>query len=244
MNYKAIIQYDGTRYSGWQKQGNTDNTIQGKLEQILYKLTGEPAEVFGAGRTDAGVHAKGQTANFKINTTLTTDELKDYLNRYLPEDISVTSVSQVDERFHSRLLAKRKTYMYRLGVGYGKNVFERNYIWHTEDKPDLHKMQDAARLLIGTHDFAAFTTTKSKKSTIREIYSINVLEADDEIRFIFCGNGFLYNMVRILVGTLIEAGTGKRSCESVGELIHKTDRQLAGFTAPAKGLCLMEVEYK
>lgn len=243
MNIKLVMQYDGTRYRGWQKQGNTENTIQGRLEQLLEKMTGEPAEVFGAGRTDAGVHARGQVANFKAATNRTPEEIKAYINQYLPEDISVISAEAVEERFHSRLLAKRKTYLYRLGVGCGKNVFERNYIWHTEAEPDVARMQEAARLLIGTHDFSAFTTTKSKKSTVRTLFSIQIVRVEDEIRFSFCGNGFLYHMVRILVGTLIEVGTGKRTLESVGELLHEEKRQLAGFTAPAKGLCLMGIEY-
>ena len=243
MNYRITVQYDGTRYRGWQKQGNTENTIQGKFEGILTKLTGTPVEVQGAGRTDAGVHASGQIANFKINTTLSDEELMEYLNRYLPEDIAVTALSRVDELFHSRLSAKRKTYMYRLGIGNSRNVFERNYIYCFDREPDLDKMQAAAKLLTGTHDFAAFTAKKIGKSTVRELYSVNIIKNKNEIRFIFCGNGFLYNMVRILTGTLIEAATGKRSVESVGELLTEADRTKAGFTAPAKGLCLVAVEY-
>ena len=246
MNYKMILQYEGTRYDGWQKQKNTDRTIQGKLEQVLSRLTGETVEVQGAGRTDAGVHALGQVASFHMNTEMTEGELSDCLNRYLPEDIAVISLQQAPPRFHARLNAAWKTYRYRLSFGKQKPVFDRKLVYHIDQKPDFGAMEKAARLLEGTHDFRAFCANKHmKKSTVRTLYKITICTGPEENRasVLFYGDGFLYHMVRILMGTLLEIGTGKRKPEDVPEILESRDRVRAGFTAPASGLFLENVKY-
>lgn len=247
-NYKMILQYDGTRYDGWQKQGNTDQTIQGKLEMVLEKLVGKPVEVHGSGRTDAGVHALGQAANFFLQETDSADgdpeSIKAYLNQYLPEDIMVVEVSKVEERFHSRLHAVRKTYLYQIETSVRKNVFERKYVYGLGKKLNINRMRQAAELLIGQHDFKGFCSNKRmKKSTVRTLENIIIEEMGSKVLIRYVGNGFLYNMVRILTGTLIEVGLGMRSVESVGEILELKDRQAAGYTAPAEGLFLEQVDY-
>ena len=245
MNYKMTIQYDGTRYNGWQKQGNTENTIQGKLETLLSRLSGEPVEVQGAGRTDAGVHALGQVANAKFHTDLSKEELRETINRYLPEDIEVTELEPVPERFHSRLNAAEKTYVYRLTVDKRKHVFDRKYLYHYGKNLNLEAMKEAAEYLKGCHDFQSFCSArKSKKSTVRVLKEIRLEERDGVLSMTFTGNGFLYHMVRILSGTLIEVGEQKRKPASMKEILESRDRSRAGFLAPAEGLTLVSVLYK
>lgn len=245
MNYRLLIQYDGTRYEGWQRQKSTDTTIQGKIEEVLSRMIGEPVEIQGAGRTDAGVHARGQVANVHMKTEASCEEICCYLNEYLPEDIEIAQVDVVDERFHSRLLAKEKVYQYRIVTGFHKNVFERKYQCPLHEDLDVKNMKKAALILTGTHDFKSFCSNKKmKKSTVRTIYSIGIEEGKGEIKITFTGNGFLYNMVRILVGTLIEVGRGKRKPEEMQDILNGMDRGLAGFTAPARGLTLLHVGYE
>ena len=173
MNYKAILQYEGTRYRGWQTQGNTENTIQGKLEALLTKMAEEPVEVNGSGRTDAGVHAAGQVISFRCKTKESPEEICRYMNEYLPEDIAILQVEQVDGRFHSRLNAKSKTYEYRIYTGSKQDVFERRYVWPMEEKLDVAKMREATGHLTGTHDFMAFCgNRRMKKTTVRTIILI------------------------------------------------------------------------
>ena len=243
-NFRIVLQYEGTKYQGWQKQESTDNTIQGKLENILTKMVGVPVEVHGAGRTDAGVHAKGQVAHFKADTDMSEEKIQEYINQYLPEDIAVISVKEAGERFHARLNAVGKIYQYRIINSNIPHVFDRRYV-HVVEKPlDLNKMRKAADILMGTHDFKAFTSTKrGKKSTVRTIESIDIRKCDDEIVLTYKGDGFLYHMVRILSGTLIEVGLSQRSVESVTRTLELQDRKNAGFLAPAKGLTLIEVLY-
>jgi tRNA pseudouridine38-40 synthase len=242
-NYKMTVQYDGTRYSGWQRQGNTAQTIQYKLEQALGRLLEEPIEVSGSGRTDAGVHALGQVANFKTEKTVDCGEFLARLNQLLPEDIAVTSLSAASPRFHARLGAKEKTYRYTINLSPVQDVFRRRYEYQLPEPLDLNKMEQAAELLTGTHDFRGFSTGHTKKSTVRYLRSIDFSREGDKLHITFTGNGFLYNMVRILTGTLIEVGQGKRSPDSVIPVFETKDRQLAGFTAPPQGLCLMQVTY-
>jgi len=250
-NFKAVVSYDGTRYNGWQVQKNTKDTIQGKLEALLFKLTGEQVDVIGSGRTDAGVHARGQVCNFHCSLPegMTVMQLKEEMNRYLPEDISVLSLERCDERFHARFSAVRKTYRYRVGLGFVRNVFERKYVYAYAKLPDIEKMRGAAQYLIGTHDFMAFCgNRKMKKSTIRTIDSIVIeMYQDDfglpEIRMDFTGDGFLQNMIRILSGTLLQVGIGEIKPEEMKDILESKDRERAGFTAPPEGLCLMRVEY-
>lgn len=245
-NFRILVQYEGTRYQGWQRQDSTGNTIQGKLEMILAKMTGlDFVQVDGSGRTDAGVHARGQVANFKIDTALSAQEVMDYLNHYLPEDIGVISIQEVPERFHSRLNAKGKTYCYRIWNSSLPCVFERRYVYELPERLDLDAMREAAACFVGKHDFKAFTSNKkSKKSTVRTIDAIQIENVGNEIVITYSGDGFLYHMVRILTGTLIEVGLGQRSPASVGALLEQNAaRELSGALVPAKGLCLMEVRY-
>ena len=243
-NFRIVLQYEGTKYQGWQKQESTDNTIQGKLEKILTKMDGETVEVHGAGRTDAGVHAKGQVAHFKSNTKRSEIEILTYINQYLPEDIAVISIKEAGDRFHARLNATGKIYQYRILNSQIPAVFERRYMHVEQREFDLDKMKEAAEILVGSHDFKAFTSTKrGKKSTVRTIWDIEIKKIGNEVAITYKGDGFLYHMVRILSGTLIEVGLLERSIESVKDALESLDRQNAGFLAPAKGLTLLEVLY-
>ena len=243
-NFQMILQYEGTRYQGWQKQESTENTIQGKLEHILTKMVNQEVAVQGSGRTDAGVHAMGQVANFHCNTKMSEKEIMEYINTYLPEDIAVIALSEVNERFHARLNAKGKIYRYRVLNSEIPHIFDRRYVYQTEAVLDMERMQKAAEYLCGTHDFKAFTSNKKgKKSTVRRIDEIKIEKAGDEIWFTFSGNGFLYHMVRILMGTLLEVGRGEKSPEMIPEIIEGKNREAAGELVPAKGLTLLKVLY-
>lgn len=245
MNHiKIVLQYDGSRYDGWQKQGNTGQTIQGKLEDVLEKLAGVPVEVRGAGRTDAGVHALGQTADFYIPDPISPPEVKSYLNRYLPEDIRILKAGQAGKRFHSRLNAVSKTYRYVIETGEKKDVFQRKYVYGLGKRPDVEAMKQGASFLTGERDFKSFCANKKmKKSTVRTVYSIDIREEGSRIILTFRGNGFLYHMVRIMTGTLIEVGLGKRPPEDIKRILAAANREEAGFTAPAEGLFLVKVDY-
>lgn len=247
-NYKLQISYDGTRFYGWERQPNKDMTIQGKLESVLSKMTNapddDPVNVNGSGRTDAGVHARGMVASVVLDTDMTEDEIQEYMNKYLPEDISVNEVRTCSERFHARYNALGKTYRYTCWYGAPKPVFDRKYVLVLEEKPDVDKMREAALLLIGTHDFKSFCGNKKmKKSTVRCVDAINIEESGNYIRFYFHGNGFLQNMVRILTGTLLEVGYGNIPVSDIKGILEACDRQKAGPTAPPEGLCLMKVDY-
>ena len=243
-NIKVILQYEGTRYQGWQRQERTENTIQGRLEALLSKMCDKKVELTGSGRTDAGVHALGQVANFHLDTEKTPEEIMEYMNRYLPEDIAVIHAQKVPERFHSRLNAKGKTYVYRVLNSPIPHIFDRRYVYQLVEKLDMEVMQQAAGLLVGTHDFQAFTSAKKgKKSTIRRLDAIEIERIGDEVRFTFRGEGFLYHMVRILTGTILEVGMHKREVAGMKELLAKGIREEAGFLVPAKGLTLVEVRY-
>lgn len=243
-NYRFKIQYDGTRYRGWQRQKNGSDTIQGRIEQVLSRQMGHPVEIDGAGRTDAGVHAREQVANVHLDYNGTTEELRECLNEYLPEDIRILEVEIAGERFHSRLNATGKVYEYRLCKKGCFDVFARKYQWQMEELLDVARMKEAAGLLLGEHDFKGFCTKASrKKSTIRRIDAIDIEETENAVILRFSGNGFLYNMVRILTGTLVEIGTGTRGISTIGEILERKERVLAGMTAPAKGLTLVRVKY-
>ena len=244
MNYKLELCYDGTRYSGWQKLGDTENTIQQKLETLLSRLLEQSVEVSASGRTDAGVHARRQVCSFIAETPLSCGEILEGLRKYLPEDIGALSLEAAPERFHARYSCKSKTYIYRIWTAEEPNVFERKYLYFFRKPLDIGAMRKAAGLLRGEHDFSAFTSAKKmKKSAVRQIYSIDIIEDGAELKLVFKGSGFLYNMVRIITGTLIEAGTGERAPESVTELLASGNRADAGFTAPASGLTLYDLEY-
>lgn len=243
-NFKLLLTYDGSRYRGWQRLGDSDQTIQGKLEAVLSRMVNAPVEVIGSGRTDAGAHALGQTANFHCETTMTCEEIKVYLRQYLPEDIGVISVEEADPRFHSRFHAVEKTYRYRIWNSDAPCIFERKYVWPVEGELDVAAMAEAAREFLGTHDFLAFCSNKHfKKSSVRTIYDFRVERVEHEIQFTVTGDGFLYNMVRILVGTLLSIGRGERAKEEIPAMLESRVRENAGETVPARGLCLMEVRY-
>lgn len=243
-NFKMLLEYEGTRYQGWQKQENTENTIQGKLEALLFKMCGSKVEVQGSGRTDAGVHARGQVANARMDTDMNAEEILAYMNRYLPQDIGVLSVEEVSERFHSRLLVKEKIYCYQVINSSMPHIFDRRYSYAHPEPLHVEAMRTAAGLLTGTHDFAAFTSAKKgKKSTVRTISEIRIEKEQDLLRFYFRGNGFLFHMVRILTGTLLEVGAGKRKPEEMEQLLSSGRRELAGMLVPAAGLTLLEVHY-
>ncbi len=243
-NYRFIISYDGTRFYGWEHQPDREMTIQGKLESVLGRMEEAPVEVIGAGRTDAGVHARAMVANAFLDTEMTEEEIRDYMNRYLPEDICVREVKRAGERFHSRYNALGKTYCYTCYVGETKPVFDRKYVYVLEQVPDVERMKKAARYLVGENDFASFCgNPRMKKSTVRKVDLIEIKRQGDYLFLTFHGTGFLQHMVRILTGTLLEVGYGKREPESMQELLEARSRALAGPTAPAQGLCLMQVDY-
>ena len=243
-NYKLTISYDGTRFQGWERQPSTEMTIQGKLENVLSRMTGTEIEVIGSGRTDAGVHARNMTANVHMATGRSEESIRDYLNEYLPEDICVKDVRICSDRFHSRYNALGKTYRYTCYTGSLKPVFDRKYVWKLDEVPDVEKMRQAASFLIGTHDFASFCgNPKMKKTTVRKVDRIDIVSKGSYLTFTYHGTGFLQYMVRILTGTLIEVGLGKRTPESMEQLLEAKDRRLAGPTAPACGLCMISADY-
>ncbi len=244
-NIRLLLQYEGTRYQGWQRQISSDNTIQGKLEALLARMCGESVALQASGRTDAGVHAMGQVANFHTSSEMSVEEMRSYINRYLPEDIAVIEVREAAPRFHSRLNATAKCYVYRVINSDIPNVFWRRYALELPDELDEQAMRRAAELLCGEHDFKAFTSArKGKKSTVRRIDRIVIERERDLLTFTFEGNGFLHHMVRILTGTLLEVGMGKKTAESITDILAGKNRQAAGYLVPAKGLTLMRVDYE
>ena len=242
--YRLTLAYDGSRYNGWQKQGNTKNTIQEKLETLLTRLIGEEIEVAGSGRTDAGVHAMGQVVSFHTSAPQDCTALLADIRRYLPDDIGAMELCEAAPRFHARLNAVGKTYVYQVWNSDAPNIFRRKYMYTVTEALDLAAMETAAADLIGTHDFMSFCANKRmKKSTVRTIESIQIERLGNELRFTVTGDGFLYNMVRILVGTLLEVGTGKRDKHSMAALLEARDRSQAGYLVPPHGLRLEAVYY-
>ena len=243
-NYKLTLCYDGTKYKGWQRQGNTDNTIQAKLETLLSRLLGSPVEISGSGRTDAGVHAYCQVCSFRADTEMSAEDILSALRRYLPEDIGAVSLTKAAPDFHARLSCREKSYLYRIWNSDLPNVFSRRYTYIFPDALNISEMRRAAALMLGRHDFASFCSNKHmKKSAVRELRSIEIYEHRRELRILLTGDGFLYNMVRIIVGTLIEVGMGAKSADNIPDILRAKDRSRAGFTAPAQGLALYEVKY-
>lgn len=243
-NYMLILCYDGTRYSGWQRQGNTGDTVQAKLETLLSRILGQSVEVSGSGRTDAGVHARHQVCSFRADTEMSCGELLAAMRLYLPEDIGALSLEEASPRFHARLSCVGKTYVYRIWNSDEPNVFERRYMYAYPGVLDTKAMSEAAALLCGEHDFTSFTSNRRmKKSAVRRLDSIEIKRLGNELRITLCGSGFLYNMVRIIVGTLIEVGSGKRRAGDIPAVLAAHSRSEAGFTAPAQGLILWDVRY-
>lgn len=242
-NYKLTLNYDGSRYKGWQRQGNTDNTIQAKMESLLSRLLGQEVEIAASGRTDAGVHARMQVCSFRAETDMPCNIMLTKLREHASEDIGILALEQAAPRFHARLNCVRKSYVYQIWNSDEPNVFGRKYMYNYPAELDFDAMRAAAEQLIGEHDFSAFCTKRMKKSAVRRLESISIEQEGDIIKIMLTGNGFLYNMVRIIVGTLLEVGTGKRSVDSVAQALRSLDRQQAGFTAPPQGLFLWSVEY-
>lgn len=225
INYKMLLSYDGGGFNGWQKQGNTENTVQGRLETALEKLTGQPVRLQGAGRTDRGVHAAEQVASFCLESAWDCDFLRDSLNQALSGSVAIQSVKRAGPHFHARLNAGAKTYVYRLWDDIVPNVFERNYIWQCREITgpiDEQALNDRLQRFTGEQDFRAFSRYTGKKSTVRSIYEVSAVRLGGEVRITFRGSGFLYNQVRLMVGWAL---TGER------------------YTAPARGLCLQHIEY-
>lgn len=243
-NIKMTITYDGSKYKGWQKQKENDLTIQGKIEAVLSKMAGEVIQVVGCGRTDSGVHAENFIANFHTKCALSINEMLDYLYEYLPEDIVVKSMENVAERFHARYNVKSKTYVYRINNNKFRDVFNRKYTYHLAEKLNLLDMKSASEGLIGSHDFQSFTNArKSEKSTIRTINYINIIERNGLVEIEVNGNGFLWNMVRVIAGTLIEIGKGNLKPTDIERILNEKKRWEAGPLAQAKGLCLRDVQF-
>ncbi|APB30749.1 tRNA pseudouridine(38-40) synthase TruA [Vagococcus teuberi] len=243
-NIKMTIEYDGKRYQGWQRLGDSDKTIQGKIENIIHQMTGEKLEIVGSGRTDAGTHAKGQVANFKTESDLSLDDMLDFFHQYLPQDIVVTQLEEMPERFHSRYNAKGKQYSYYVWNQCIPSAFYKNYSMHVPEKLDMEKVELACEKLTGTHDFRGFSALKkTKKSTTRTITELSVKQEGAILHFTFVGDGFLHKMVRIMMGTLLDVGTGKMSLEDIDQVFDTKIRSNAGDTVPAQGLFLDEVFY-
>ena len=243
MRIKLIVEYDGTNYAGWQRQTN-GVTVQEMLEQALFKASGENVTVHGAGRTDAGVHAKAQVAHIDTNCTIPPEKISYAMNMLLPPDIRVKQSAEAEEDFHARFSAKAKSYRYTFYNTTHPSAIHRNTTVHVRGKIDIRAMKIAAAYIRGTHDFACFCASGSDvKDTVRTIYQLAVISDEPFIYIDVTGSGFLYNMVRIIAGTLIDVGKKKQSPESVREIIHGKDRSQAGATAPARGLTLKEVYY-
>jgi len=243
-NLKMTIAYDGSKYKGWQKQKENDLTIQGKIEAVLSKMAGEPIQLVGCGRTDAGVHAENYIANFHTKCSFSTGAMLDYLYDYLPEDIVVKTIEEVADRFHARYNVKSKTYVYRLNINKFRNVFNRKYSYHLAEKLNLTEMRKASEVLIGSHDFQSFVNSRnSDKSTVRTINYLHINEKDGLVEIEVNGNGFLWNMVRVIVGTLLEVGKGNLKPTDIEKILHEKKRWEAGPLAQAKGLVLRDVQY-
>ncbi len=242
-NFRLELSYDGSRYRGWQRQGNTGVTVQGKLEDTLSRILEQPIELNGAGRTDAGVHARQQTASFRADTPLDCDRILALLRAHLPEDIGAVSLREMPPRFHARLNCTGKTYVYRIWNSALPCVFERKYVWRIPEPLDVDAMRSAAAYLVGEHDFASFRTGRGKKSTVRRIDRIDIRRSGEELRLSLSGNGFLYNMARIITGTLVEVGRGERGADEIPRILERRDRSFAGQTAPPQGLILWQTEY-
>lgn len=242
-NIRLTVEYDGSRYQGWSRLGKDEstNTISSKILDVIKKMTGEPVELFCGMRTEAGVHAYGQVANFKTNYEMEASEIQRYLNRYLPMDIAITEAMEVSERFHAQLNAKAKIYVYRMTIDSVPSVFDRKYAYHCFRRPDKALMEEAAGYLTGRHDFKNFSTARQSKSTIKEIFKTEFYEDPEEMQITIVANDFLHNMQRLIVGTLIDIGIGTRPVTDMAAI-------LDGEAEPSvpcdpKGMYLQDIIY-
>ena len=242
-NIKLIIEYDGKEYNGWQKQKNKLN-IQGEIEKAIETITGEEIELIASGRTDAGVHSLGQTANFKTESTIQIEKIPIAINSQLKKSVRIKSAEEVEENFHSRYNCKRKTYRYVINNSPEGTAIYRNLETHIPQKLDVEAMKKAVKYFEGEHDFKSFKASgTSSKSSVRTIYEAKVYQNGDRIFIELTVNGFLYNMVRIIAGTLVEVGLGKIEAEKIPDIIQSEKRENAGKTLPPNGLYLLQVEY-
>lgn len=242
-NIRLTVEYDGSRYQGWSRLGKDEstNTISNKILDVIKKMTGEQVELFCGMRTEVGVHAYGQVANFKTNYEMETSEIQRYLNRYLPMDIAITEVKEVSERFHAQLNARAKIYVYRMTIDPVPSVFDRKYAYHCFRRPDKALIENAFNYLTGRHDFKNFSTVKQSKSTIKEIFKTEVYEDPEEMQITIVANDFLHNMQRLIIGTLIDIGIGARPAADIAAI-------LAGKAEPSapcdpKGMYLQDIIY-
>lgn len=242
-NFLLYIQYDGTKYSGWQTQANAPS-VQESLERAILRATGERVMLHGAGRTDAGVHALCQCASFESHTTIEASRLAKAINTKVPRDVDVYACREVPLSFHARFSPHRKTYAYTILNSPNVDVMHRLYEWHIRKPLDVQAMRQAAAYLVGEHDFTSFMHIGAiVKSAVRTVYALRVEQKDHRIIIQITANGFVYNMVRIIVGTLVRVGLHKMDPESIPALIEARQRALSGMTAPAKGLCLVDIRY-
>jgi len=242
-NIRLTIEYDGKDFNGWQKQPNKAN-IQGSIENAIYEITGEEVELIASGRTDAGVHSFGQVANFKINSTLSVAKIPKAINSKLKKSIVIKKAEEVDGKFHSRYSCVSKKYRYVINNSFEGTAIYRGLEYHMPVKLDISKMKKAIKFFIGEHDFKAFKASgTSSKSSVRKILDAKIKEQGEKIFIEITGNGFLYNMVRIIAGTLVDVGLGKIKPEEIEDIIEQGDRSKAGKTLPPHGLYLIEVNY-
>lgn len=243
-NIKLTIEYDGKEYNGWQKQPNKLN-IQGEIERAIQNITGKQVELIGSGRTDAGVHAFGQVANFKIDSDFPIEKMAIAINSQLKKSICIKKAEEVPQEFHSRYNCHSKTYQYVIDNSEQGTAIYRGLTYHVSQKLNVEKMQKAVKYFIGEHDFSSFKSSgTSSKSSVRTVYDAKVEKDGEKVKISITGNGFLYNMVRIISGTLVEVGLNNIEPEDIPKIIDAKNRQMAGKTLPPQGLFLMKVEYK
>ena len=244
-NIKLTIEYDGSRYNGWKRleKGEGITTIESKLLSVIQKMTNENVELFCGSRTEVGIHAYAQVANFKTNSKMKAYEMKQYFSRYLPRDIAITNVEEKPERFHASLNAKSRTYVYRIAIGDVPSVFDRKYTYYCFHTPDVELMQEAADQLVGKHDFRKFSTVKKTKSTEKEIYSIDITKEEREIKITMRANDFLHNMARMIVGTLLDIGLEERRYDIIHDILDPKSDEFASEPAEPHGMFLQEIEY-
>ena len=243
-NIKLVLEYEGSRYNGWQRQTTIKSTVQGRIEHVLNLMTGEKIELLGGGRTDSGVHALGQVANFHTQCEMDLSDMEKEIQRYLPEDINLLEIQEMPDRFHSRLNAKGKQYSYHIWSHPLKNIFKRNFCYHIKKPLNVDLMKQAAKMFVGTKDFRSFTGVRSKnKSTVRTISRIEIHKTGNEITLTYSGDGFLHRMVRVITGTLIQVGLEEVSVSEIEGIFETETRAAAGFTAPPHGLFLDKIMY-
>jgi tRNA pseudouridine38-40 synthase len=243
-NIKMILEYDGSRYKGYKKQVDNDLTVEGKVESVLSKMTGEKVQVAGCERTDVGVHAENYMANFHTNCDLSIEAMLDYLHEFLPQDISVKSMEEASEKFHASYNIKSKTYVYKINNNEFRNVFNRKHVYHSEQKLNLDEMRIAAESLVGTHDFQGFATVaENTRSTTETINYINITEKNDIVEIEINANDFLWNMIRIIIASLLDIGEGKLEIEDIETLLYEKTESKYTLMAKTKGLALRNVEY-